>query len=278
MPSPVLPSDADAAAPSVFANVCAAFKSMFDVGRLFRELINWMFTATGELSAEFIAMIPFPPPPTPPTPLPQLKAIPTIVSFTTAGATDFTVPANVYSLDVEVVGGGGGGSSNAAAGNVGGGGGGYGRAIITVTPGQVIAYEVGAGGVTGNPGANGGDTTFGGTLIGRGGKGGDIAGSLIAGGTVSGADIGAAGWAGGSTWPGYFGPVGTLGIDQLIFYGGKSGHPLCHIDHGIIATPSTLGRGGPSNQPSVGGSSAIVAGAGIAGAVIITYLTWTAIP
>jgi len=249
---------------------------MFSVGRLFRELINWMFTSTGELSAAFIALIPFPPVPTV-TPTPQLKAIPTITTDFINGSRTFTVPAGVYSLDVEVVGAGGGGSTNGAAGNIGGGGGGYGRAIFTVTPGQIINYTIGLGGVTGNPGADGGDTTFGGTLIGRGGKGGDVAGSLIAGGTHSGADIGAHGWAGGSTYPGNFFPVGTIGVDELYFMGGKSGHPLCHIDHGIVATPSTLGRGGPSNQPAIGGSAVIVAGAGIDGAVIITYQTYTPI-
>jgi len=276
MGSPVLPSDADAAAPSVFANICAAFKSMLAVGRLFRELINWMFTSTGELSAAFIALIPFPPVPTV-TPTPQLKGTPTIFTDITPGTRTFTVPANVYALDVEVVGAGGGGSTNGAAGNIGAAGGGYGRAIFTVTPGDVISYTIGTGGATGDPGVDGGDTTFGGTLIGRGGKGGDVAGTLIAGGTVSGADTSSAGWAGGSTWPGNFFPVGTLPIDNLFFYGGKSGHPLCHIDHGIISTPSTLGRGGASGQPSVGGSAVIVAGAGKDGGVTIEYLTYTPI-
>lgn len=276
MPSPVLPSEADAAAPGVFASVCAGFKSMFAVGRLFRELINFMFTSTGELSAAFIALIPFPPVPTV-TPTPQLKAIPTIFTDITIGTRDFTVPAGVYALDVEVVGGGGGGSTNAAAGNIGGAGGGYGRAIFTVTPGDVLTYTIGVGGSTGDPGADGGDTTFSGTLIGRGGKGGDVAGALIAGGTYSGADIGAHGWAGGSTWPGNFFPVGTIAINELFFHGGKSGHPLCHQNHGIVASPSTLGAGGNSSQPSIGGSAAIIPSAGIDGAVIITYQTYTPI-
>src|SRR5678815_1041811 len=101
MGSPVLPSDADAAAPSVFANICASFKSMFAVGRLFRELINWMFTSTGELSSAFIALIPFPPPP--PTPAAVVRVgIPTMVVDTVQGSKTFTVPADVYALDVEV--------------------------------------------------------------------------------------------------------------------------------------------------------------------------------
>lgn len=276
MGSPVLPSDADAAAPSVFANICAAFKSMFAVGRLFRTLINWMFTSTGELSAAFIALIPFPPVPTP-TPTPQLKGTPTIFTDVTPGTRTFTVPAGVYALDVDATGAGGGGSTNAAPGNIGAAGGGYGRAIFLVTPGDVLTYTIGTGGATGDPGVDGGDTTFAGTLIARGGKGGDVAGSLIAGGTVSGADTSCAGWAGGSTWPGAFGTVGTIAIDELLFYGGKSGNPLCHIDHGIVATPSTLGRGGASNQPAIGGSVAIVAGAGKDGGITIEYLTFSPI-
>uniref|UniRef100_UPI002939290E glycine-rich domain-containing protein n=1 Tax=Algoriphagus algorifonticola TaxID=2593007 RepID=UPI002939290E len=60
----------------------------------------------------------------------------------------FTVPANVYSITIEVYGGGGGGGSH------GGGGGGYSiRQNIPVVPGEVLGVFVGTGG--GN-GVNGG--------------------------------------------------------------------------------------------------------------------------
>ena len=276
MPSPVLPSDADAASPNVFQNICASFKSMFAVGRLFRELINFMFTSTGELSAAFIALIPFPPAPTP-TPTPQLKGIPTIFTDIIPGTRTFTVPANVYSLDVEVVGAGGGGSNNAGTGNIGAGGGGYGRKIITVVPGQMISYTVGLGGIVSDPGGVGGDTIFNTTLIGNGGLGGTVAGiTTVMGGNYSGADIGMTGWAGGSTWPNNFFPVGGLSIDTLVFLGGRSGHPLSKPAQGSAHLP-TFGCGGVSSQPSIGGSPVIVPSAGIAGAVIITYNTWTPI-
>lgn len=59
----------------------------------------------------------------------------------------FTVPAGVTSITVEVWGAGGRGgtrlSSNGSTG--GGGGGGYSRSIISVTPGQIINYYVGYG-------------------------------------------------------------------------------------------------------------------------------------
>jgi len=276
MGSPVLPSDADAAAPSVFANICAAFKSMFAVGRLFRELINWMFTSTGELSAAFIALIPFPPVPTV-TPTPQLKGTPTIFTDITPGTRTFTVPANVYALYAAAIGAGGGGSTSAAAGNIGGGGGGYGRKIFTVGPGQMISYTVGLGGIVSDPGGVGGDTTFNGTLIGNGGQGGTVAGATtVQGGNYSGADIGVTGWAGGSTWPNNFFPVGGLTIDTLVFLGGKSGSPLSKPAQASAHLP-TLGCGGVSSQPSVGGRPVIVPSAGKDGAVSIQYLSWTPI-
>jgi hypothetical protein len=249
---------------------------MFAVGRLFRELINFMFTSTGELSAAFIALIPFPPAPTV-TPTPQLKGIPTIFVDITPGTRTFTVPANVYALDVEVIGGGGGGCNNVADGNIGGGGGGYGRKIITVVPGQMISYTVGLGGILSDPGGVGGDTTFNTTLIGNGGQGGTVAGvTTVQGGNYSGADIGVTGWAGGSTWPNNFFPVGTLTIDKLVYLGGKSGSPLSKPAQASAHLP-TLGCGGNSSQPAVGGSAVIVGNAGIDGAVIITYNTWTPI-
>ena len=85
----------------------------------------------------------------------------TVVTFTTTGAGNWTAPAGVTSLTVEVWGGGGrGGSitsgSNEVAGG-GGGGGGHSRSVITVTPGQNYAYFVGAGSGTTSPG---GDSYF----------------------------------------------------------------------------------------------------------------------
>ena len=91
--------------------------------------------------------------------------------FTESGT--FTVPANVKSIDIFCVGGGGGGgtpygttlSSHAASG----GGGGYTatKTGYTVTPGQIFAVTIGAGG---NAGSSGGTTAFGNVLTAAGGK------------------------------------------------------------------------------------------------------------
>ncbi|MFN7012730.1 MAG: glycine-rich domain-containing protein, partial [Bacteroidia bacterium] len=71
-----------------------------------------------------------------------------ICSAVYGGNSTFTVPANVFSITIEVYGGGGGGNSH------GGGGGGYSiRQNISVVPGEPLGIFVGAGG--GN-GVNGG--------------------------------------------------------------------------------------------------------------------------
>ncbi len=95
-----------------------------------------------------------------------------------AGSGSFTVPPNVTSL--EILAGGAGAGSGGADGDGGvsgsGGGGGVVWGRLTVTPGQVIAWVVGAGGAGGatstTNGSNGADTTFGGTITAGGGTGG----------------------------------------------------------------------------------------------------------
>lgn len=87
----------------------------------------------------------------------------------------YTVPANVYSLEVELVGGGG---SAAYLNNqiyAGGGGADYVKKVINVTPGQVFNYTLGSAGVFGGSGGaeNGQDSTFIGTgvnIISKGGQ------------------------------------------------------------------------------------------------------------
>ena len=109
----------------------------------------------------------------------------------TSGSGNFTVPAGVYLLTYSIVGGGGGGSGGYQIGGrnngytfgdlVGGAGGGAGRRIsqtLAVTPGQVIAYSVGAagansggGGYAGTAGTSGGTTSFAGVTATGGGPG-----------------------------------------------------------------------------------------------------------
>jgi hypothetical protein len=88
-----------------------------------------------------------------------------------AGSGDFTVPANVYQMRVSQCGGGGGGGGAAAAisSATGGTSGAWVVYDQVVTPGQVIAYIVGAAGagaVAGNNnGGSGGPTTFGSVVV-----------------------------------------------------------------------------------------------------------------
>lgn len=99
----------------------------------------------------------------------------TIVRFTSLGTTSWTVPANVDSVEVLVVGGGGGGGSDMGGG--GGAGGVVYEPVYRTTPGQSITVTVGGGGV-GAPagqgqarGSNGGNSVFG-TITAYGGGGG----------------------------------------------------------------------------------------------------------
>lgn len=71
------------------------------------------------------------------------------------GTRNFTVPANCYKIRRFVVGAGGRS------------GGGYEEDVISVTPGQVISYTVGAAGVPGT--SNGGTSSFGGVISATGG-------------------------------------------------------------------------------------------------------------
>lgn len=80
-----------------------------------------------------------------------------LIQILTTGAGTYTVPDRVTTLMVEVWGGGGrGGNVNNGHGG-GGGGGAYSRSTISVTPGQIINYSVGAGSTTT---AAGGDSWF----------------------------------------------------------------------------------------------------------------------
>ena len=95
--------------------------------------------------------------------------------FPTSGSGTFTVPPNVTEIEVEMWGAGAGATVRIPPiGNelilCGGGGGAYKRAIITVTPGDVINYNVGGGGTSsGSPqdrvGQPGGNTFFGSIFV-----------------------------------------------------------------------------------------------------------------
>ena len=101
-----------------------------------------------------------------------------VVSFTTVGACDWTVPSTVTEVTYLVVGGGGGGAGG------GGGGGGvlsnHGVSTLAVTPSTTMSIVVGAGGLNGGGGnggnsasaTSGGNSTFGAITATGGGYGG----------------------------------------------------------------------------------------------------------
>lgn len=104
---------------------------------------------------------------------------------------NYTVPAGITQLLVECWGGGGSGRGypNSAQVTTGGGGAGgaYAASLINVTPGQIIPYVIGAGGVAGaTTGSPGGDTSWnGGEVLAKGGAGAPASTARAAGGLAS---------------------------------------------------------------------------------------------
>jgi hypothetical protein len=103
-----------------------------------------------------------------------------VLTATNAGSGSFTVPSNIYSIDIFAVGGGGSGGEGLGGPNGGGGGGGAGGTVLinsyAVTPGQRISYNIGAGAApngynTGSRGNAGGNTNIVGQIAYGGGGG-----------------------------------------------------------------------------------------------------------
>ena len=109
---------------------------------------------------------------------------PNTAGFSASGS--FHVPSGVTTLTAYVLGAGGGGRGDWSSG---GGGGGAAKRTFPVTPGTVISFTVGAGGIgdTGGASTDGGDTrlTFGAiALVGGGGRG-DSSGGAASGGDIN---------------------------------------------------------------------------------------------
>lgn len=171
----------------------------------------------------------------------------------------WTVPANVTSVDVFIMGGGGGAGGNLTY-DTGytsfGGGGGAGRLKkqqLTVTPGQSITVTVGTGGAagvdrtgsgseTGGVGSNGGTTSFGTLLSVTGGNGG-TGGSVAQGGNGG---AGSAGGGGGSNRSG-----GSSGS------GGSGGNGDYCGGGGAAASANTSVKGGNGGTYGGGGGSMV---------------------
>lgn len=171
-------------------------------------------------------------------------------SFITSG--DFTVPADVTSITIEVVGGGGGGGIN---GTGGGGGGGYSIGTYSVSPLAVIPVTIGAGGESGTAG---GTTTVGAFNHATGGGPGisvpnpEVGGGGD-GGIGSGGTLNYTGGAGGGGYYTYFGGGGG-GAAGSLGNGSNGGDTIPWT--GICQTPGGSGGDGGGIPGGSGGKGA----------------------
>lgn len=114
-----------------------------------------------------------------------------MITFTTTGSSNWTIPAGVTRIWVEVWGGGGGGTDYG-----GGGGGAYVTGFFNVTPGGTLFCTVGAAGVAGaSTATNGGlsSVTYSGSFINANGGNGNSYGTVgyaASGGSFSGSGVG----------------------------------------------------------------------------------------
>ncbi|MFN8466045.1 MAG: MBG domain-containing protein [Caldilineaceae bacterium] len=220
-------------------------------------------------------------------------------TFIAPGTSSWTVPAGVTSISIECWGGGGGGgtdSSNTSGGAGGGGGGAYAKVYsLTVTPGTVYTYTVGAAG-SAAPTAGGNSSFNGLTCVAAGGAAGTSAnnGNGGAGGTVLGSagDIrfpGGAGAAGGNSNGGGGGSsAGPNTLSTIVPGTGITGTNGSGISGGTTVPGGGPGGSGgsgsngnpPGSGPGGGGGGGEYAsppngtragGAGYAGQVRIRY-------
>ena len=213
---------------------------------------------------------------------------PVVTSYTSVGASSFTVPTGLTSLRVLVVAGGGGGGTRDVgvngAGSDGGAGGGGGGVIehpsYPVTPGAILNLSVGAGGAGGSsgitPGVQGSPTTFD-TLTAVGGGYGGAGPLTPAGNGGPGGSGGGKGGGGGSgdaagggigTQPSRPGASGTYGYG---YPGGNtpaSGPPYIGSGGGGAGGAGNVGNsggpgvGGVGRLSDIGGSPAYYGGGG----------------
>ena len=161
----------------------------------------------------------------------------TVLTFTTVGSCEWSVPVGITTADVLVVGGGGaGGTSSNGAG--GGGGGGQVNAQASISISGVITLQIGAGGIaqtvaSATAGGNGGTSSF--TLS-------------------SGSIISASGGSGGASVA-----VNAVGSPSTTGYNGGGGSVWASI---LSTTNGSPGVGGYKGGSSVGSSSTADAQAG----------------
>ena len=184
--------------------------------------------------------------------------------FPSGGPGTWTVPAgwNNASNSIEVFGGGAGGCCY-RPGNIGGGGGGYSKIVnLTLVPGTIISFHIGAGGL--EQGGNGGDTWFRdtATVYAQGGRG-QTGGQASAGiGTVkysggnggSGSTYGAGG-GGGAAGPNGDGGTGGVGAGGANGAGG-GGNGGGATGYAAGASGTLGGKGGNNSLGKGGGEGA----------------------
>ena len=190
----------------------------------------------------------------------------------TPGTVNWVVPDGVYKIRPRVWGGGGGGGGSHAnnTAGAGGNGGGYAEGTYDVTPGQVLAVTVGAGGVagtgTGTAGGTGGTSSVGSLLSATGGSGG--------GGSQTAGNVGGAGVAGTAAGIGLGGAINIPGGGAANAYNApwlgspgagafSSSSTAPSITGGIAAVFPAGGGGGSANWNN--GAS------GASGMIIIEY-------
>jgi hypothetical protein len=208
-----------------------------------------------------------------------------VVSYTDAGSYTFIVPTGVNSITVQAWGGGGGSRDSSLTGRrAGAGGGAYAQTTLAVTPLDSYTVVVGAGGLSGNPGADGGDSYLsdGTLLLAKGGGGAPTDNSAGIGGQAL-ASVGTIRYSGGNG-----GERGTTG-------GGGGGGSAFTNANGVAGSPGSGasggaggagtgsgGNGGNSGQPGLNGngpggggggrgSNGDTSGDGAPGRIVISY-------
>lgn len=203
------------------------------------------------------------------------SALAATLIYSSAGTYDWTVPAGITAVDVELWGARGSGLVDSSSGTVAPDSRpGRTRATLAVTPGEVLRVVVGgapslvnrgaggfngggAGGLTGSGGGGGGtDVRQGGQALANrvlvaGGGGGGSSFGLYTPSLVGGAGGGASGSDG--VPPGIFN--GTPGRGATQSAGGAGGQSQCELD-GLPASsgqPGTLGQGGAGASGALGG-------------------------
>ncbi|RTK96716.1 MAG: hypothetical protein EKK64_03145, partial [Neisseriaceae bacterium] len=225
----------------------------------------------------------------------------TVTDTYNSGSGNWTVPAGITSVQIELWGGGGGGGSGGAGsganGASGGGGGAYCKKTLTVTPGQTISYTVGSGGTKGTNEGNGGNGgsstansgayTAGGGYGGLGGEDDNTIATL--GGTATGGDINTTG---GSSTPvasgnnggkggdspnggtgGIGGVGGLVGANGNAPGGGGGGGSKTDSDGGTGASGRVSFSYTIGSSVSYGDPSGISSGEGLGTNVLASYLT-----